>query len=29
MTVQSVDQCYEIMRTCYEGGVNFFDNAEG
>ena len=29
MTVQSVDQCYEIMRTCYEGGINFFDNAEG
>ena len=29
MTVQSVDQCYELMRTSYEGGINFFDNAEG
>ena len=29
MTVSSAEQCYEIMKAAYEGGINFFDNAEG
>jgi len=25
---QAAESCFEIMRAAYEGGVNFFDNAE-